>query len=121
MATSTFCFQSIVSTIMWRSFTNWEWFPSWSCAVSSSETTHSISKISKCEVSVLCHIAAVRREYDISYAPSVMQPSKNRVPTGSFHPYWKPGSKGTCNPFTIPARLWICTHKQKNGFVSTDP
>ena len=40
-------------------------------------------------------------------------PTENRVPTGRFHPYWKPRSKGTCSPFTIPARLCICTHKLK--------
>ena len=28
--------------------------------------------------------------------------------------------KGTCSPFTIPARLRICTHNLKNGFVLTD-
>ncbi len=38
-------------------------------------------------------------------------PTENRVPTGRFHPYWKPRSKGTSSPFTIPARLRICTHK----------
>ena len=32
-------------------------------------------------------------------------PTENRVPTGCFHPYWKPGSQGTCSPFTIPAVL----------------
>ena len=42
-------------------------------------------------------------------------PQENRVPTGRFHPYWKPRSKGTCSPFTIPARLRICGHKLKNG------
>ena len=40
-------------------------------------------------------------------------PTENRVPTGRFHPYWKPRSQGTCSPFTIPARLRICTHKQE--------
>ena len=40
-------------------------------------------------------------------------PTENRVPTGCFHPYWKPRSQGTCSPFTIPARLRICTHKLK--------
>ena len=40
---------------------------------------------------------------------------QNRVPTGRFHPYWKPRSKGTCSPFTIPARLCICTHKLNTG------
>ena len=40
-------------------------------------------------------------------------PQDNRVPTGCFHPYWKTRSQGTCSPFTIPARLCICTHKQK--------
>ena len=39
-------------------------------------------------------------------------PTENRVPTGRFRPYWKPRSQGTCSPFTIPARLRICTHKQ---------
>ena len=29
--------------------------------------------------------------------------------------------KGICHPFEIPARLRICTHKLKNGFVTTDP
>ena len=42
-------------------------------------------------------------------------PTENRVPTGRFHPYWKPRSKGTCSPFTIPARLRICGHKLKNS------
>lgn len=28
--------------------------------------------------------------------------------------------KGICSPFTIPARLRICTHNLKNGFVLTD-
>ena len=42
-------------------------------------------------------------------------PQENRVPTGCFHPYWKPRSKGTCSPFTIPARLRICGHKLKNS------
>ena len=32
-------------------------------------------------------------------------PTENRVPTGGFHPYWKPQSQGTCRPFTIPAVL----------------
>ena len=32
-------------------------------------------------------------------------PQENRVPTGRFHPYWKPRSKGTSSPFTIPAVL----------------
>ena len=40
-------------------------------------------------------------------------PTENRVPTGRFRPYWKPRIKGICNPFEIPARLRICTHKQK--------
>ena len=40
-------------------------------------------------------------------------PAENRAPTGRFHPYWKPLIKGICNPFKIPARLRICTHKQK--------
>ena len=40
-------------------------------------------------------------------------PTENRVPTGRFHPYWKPRIKGICYPFEIPARLYICTHKQR--------
>ena len=40
-------------------------------------------------------------------------PTENRVPTGRFHPYWKPRIKGICHPFEIPARLRICTHKLK--------
>ena len=48
-------------------------------------------------------------------------PMENRVPTGRFHPYWKPRIKGICYPFEIPARLRICTHKLKNEFVTTDP
>ena len=40
-------------------------------------------------------------------------PTENRVPTGRFHPYWKPRINGICHPFEIPARLRICTHKQK--------
>ena len=48
-------------------------------------------------------------------------PQENRVPTGRFHPYWKPQSKETCSPFTIPAHLCICTNKPKNRFVITDP
>ena len=46
---------------------------------------------------------------------------QNRVPTGCFLPYWKPGIKGICYPFEIPARSCICTHKLKNGFVIIDP
>ena len=38
-------------------------------------------------------------------------PTENRVPTGCFHPYWKPRSKGTSSPFTIPARFEICIYK----------
>ena len=48
-------------------------------------------------------------------------PAEKRVPTGRFRPYWKPRIKGICYPFEIPARLRICTHKLKNGFVITDP
>jgi hypothetical protein len=48
-------------------------------------------------------------------------PTENRVPTGHFHPYWKPWIQGICYPFEIPARLRICTHKLKNRFVITDP
>ena len=40
-------------------------------------------------------------------------PMENRVPIGRFRPYWKPRSQGTCCPFTISARLYICTHKQR--------
>ena len=47
--------------------------------------------------------------------------TENRVPTGRFHPYWKPRIKGICNPFENPAHLCICTHKLKNDFVSTNP
>ena len=39
-------------------------------------------------------------------------PTENRVPTGRFHPYWKPRIQGICYPLEIPARLRICTHKQ---------
>ena len=38
---------------------------------------------------------------------------QSRVPTRCFHPYWKPGSQGTCSPFTIPARLCICIYKPR--------
>ena len=48
-------------------------------------------------------------------------PTENRVPTGRFHPYWKPRIQGICHPLENPARLRICTHKLKIGFVSTDP
>ena len=40
-------------------------------------------------------------------------PTENRVPTGRFHPYWKPRIQGICYPFEIPARLRISTHKPK--------
>ena len=33
------------------------------------------------------------------------------MPTGFFHPYWKPKSKGTCSPFTNPVRFEICIYK----------
>ncbi len=46
---------------------------------------------------------------------------QNRVPTGRFHPYWKPRIQGICYPFEIPARFRICVHKPKNGFVTADP
>ena len=36
---------------------------------------------------------------------------QNRVPTGRFHPYWKPRIKGICHPFEIPARFEICIYK----------
>ena len=36
---------------------------------------------------------------------------QNRVPTGRFHPYWKPRIKGICHPFEIPARFKICIYK----------
>ena len=42
-------------------------------------------------------------------------PTENRVPTGRFHPYWKPGSQGTSSPFTIPAVLKSVYTNQKNG------
>ena len=42
-------------------------------------------------------------------------PTENRVPTGRFHPYWKPGSKGTSSPFTIPAVLKSGPTKRKIG------
>ena len=42
-------------------------------------------------------------------------PTENRVPTGRFHPYWKPGSKGTSSPFTIPAVLKSVPTKRKIG------
>ena len=38
-------------------------------------------------------------------------PTENRVPTGRFHPYWKPRIKGICHPFEIPARFEICIYK----------
>ena len=37
------------------------------------------------------------------------------MPTGCFHPYWKPGSQGTCSPFTIPAVLKSVYTNRKNG------
>ena len=48
-------------------------------------------------------------------------PTENRVPTGRFRPYWKPGSQGTCSPFTIPARLCICIYKLTKSFLHTYP
>jgi hypothetical protein len=33
------------------------------------------------------------------------------VPTGRFHPYWKPRIKGIFHPFEIPARFEICIYK----------
>ena len=42
-------------------------------------------------------------------------PTENRVPTGRFHPYWKPGIKGICSPFTIPAVLKSVPTKRKIG------
>ena len=42
-------------------------------------------------------------------------PTENRVPTGCFHPYWKPRSKGTCSSFTIPAVLKSVYTNRKNG------
>ena len=36
---------------------------------------------------------------------------QNRVPTGRFRPYWKPGIKGICHPFEISARFEICIYK----------
>ena len=38
-------------------------------------------------------------------------PTKNRVPTGRFRPYWKPRIKGICHPFEISARFEICIYK----------
>ena len=43
-------------------------------------------------------------------------PTENRVPTGRFHPYWKPRIQGICYPFEIPARLCMCSYKLKNSF-----
>ena len=43
-------------------------------------------------------------------------PQENRVPTGRFHPYWKPRIQGICYPFEIPARLCMCSYKLKNSF-----
>jgi len=37
------------------------------------------------------------------------------VPTGCFHPYWKPGIKGICHPFEIPAVLKSVYTNQENG------
>jgi len=55
----------------------------------------------------------------------------DRVPTGCFHPYWKPGGKGTCSPFTIPAVLKsvytnhensVCIYTSQNAKIPTvDP
>ena len=42
-------------------------------------------------------------------------PTENRVPTGRFRPYWKPRSKGTSSPFTIPAVLKSVYTNRKNG------
>ena len=33
------------------------------------------------------------------------------MPTGCFHPYWKPRIKGIGHPFEIPARFEICIYK----------
>ena len=47
-----------------------------------------------------------RRRYNtLDFAP------QNRVPTGRFRPYWKPGIKGICHPFEISARFEICIYK----------
>ena len=41
------------------------------------------------------------------------------MPTGRFHPYWKPGSQGTCSPFTIPAVLKSVPTNRKREFAPT--
>ena len=40
---------------------------------------------------------------------------QNRVPTGRFHPYWKPRIQGICHPFEIPAVLKSVYTNRKNG------
>ena len=37
------------------------------------------------------------------------------MPTGRFHPYWKPGIKGICYPFENPAVLKSVYTNRKNG------
>ena len=37
------------------------------------------------------------------------------MPTGCFHPYWKPRIKGICHPFEIPAVLKPVYTNRKNG------
>ena len=46
---------------------------------------------------------------------------QNRVPTGHFHPYWKPRIKGICHPFEIPAVLKSVYTNQKTVFAPTHP
>ena len=58
-------------------------------------------------------------------------PTENRVPTGRFHPYWKPRIKGICHPFEIPAVLKpvytnrknsVCIYTSQNAKIPTvDP
>ena len=48
-------------------------------------------------------------------------PQENRVPTGRFHPYWKPRIKGICHPFEIPAVLKSVYTNLKTVFASTHP
>ena len=40
---------------------------------------------------------------------------QNRVPTGCFHPYWKPRIKGSAHPFEIPAVLKSVYTNRENG------
>ena len=46
---------------------------------------------------------------------------QNRVPTGCFHPYWKPRIQGICYPFEIPAVLESVPTSCKSKLADSDP